>query len=333
MKLLMLGGTVFLGRHTVEAALARGHDMTIFHRGQRNPDLFPNVEKIHGDRDPLKDANGLAQLKGRNWDAVIDFCGYVPRVVKASAELLADSVEHYTFISSVSVYPDLDKTPSLDENAPVGKLEDETVEEITGESYGPLKALCEQAAERAFPSRTLNIRPGLIVGPNDPTDRFTYWPVRVARGGEVLAPGDPDWETQVIDVRDLGDWTIRMVDQKATGVYNATGYDTPLTFGQLLETCKTVSGSDAQFVWMDNKWLLEAGVQPWMELPLWLGEDDMAVSIAKAVSAGLTFRPIADTVRDTLAWEATRPQDYQWRVGMKREKEEALLKRWGNEHQ
>jgi 2'-hydroxyisoflavone reductase len=236
------------------------------------------------------------------------------------------------FISSVSVYPDLDKTRGLDENAPVGKLEDETIEEITSESYGPLKALCEQAAEMAFPGRALNIRPGLIVGPNDPTDRFTYWPVRVARGGEVLAPGGPDWETQVIDVRDLGEWTIRLVEQKATGVYNATGYDTPLTFGQLLETCKAVSGSDAKFVWMDNKWLLEAGAQPWMELPLWLGEDDMAVSIAKAVEAGLIFRPIADTVRDTLAWEATRPQDREWRAGMKREKEEELLKRWESRH-
>ncbi len=208
MKLLVLGGTVFLGRHLVEAATARGHSVTLFNRGQHNPELYPEVEKLRGDRD-----SDLSALQGRRWDAVIDTCGYLPRAVRASAELLADAVDHYTFISSISVYADF-HTPAMDESAPVGTLADETVEEVTGETYGPLKALCEQAAERALPGRVLNIRPGLIVGPHDPTDRFTYWPVRVARGGEVLAPGRPHVPVQVIDGRDLAEWTVRMVEAR-----------------------------------------------------------------------------------------------------------------------
>ncbi|MEK7324009.1 MAG: NAD-dependent epimerase/dehydratase family protein [Chloroflexota bacterium] len=323
MKLLILGGTVFLGRHTVEVALARGHEVTLFNRGQRDPELFPDVEKLLGDR------NGdLSALRWRKWDAVVDTCGYVPRIVRASAELLAQAVERYVFISSISVYHELDKAPGLDEDSPVGKLEDETVEEITGETYGPLKALCEQAAEQALPGRALNIRPGLIVGPHDPTDRFTYWPVRVAQGGGVLAPDGPNWHTQVIDVRDLAEWTIRMVEAKTTGVFNATGPDYPLTFGKVLDECKAVSGSDARFVWVDGKFLLDAGVQPWSELPLWLGGGDMTVSVNKAIAAGLTFRPLADTIRDTLAWDATRPSDREPRAGMKKEREEELLSQW-----
>src|SRR5262245_38592594 len=194
MKLLILGGTVFLGRYLVETALAHGHEVTLFNRGQHNPDLYPDVEKLHGDRD-----GGLDILRGRRWDAVIDTCGYVPRVVRASAELLAGAVDHYTFISSISAYPSF-KAIGNDERPPVGTLADPTVEEVTGESYGPLKALCEQAVEQALPGRTLNIRPGLIVGPYDPSDRFTYWPHRVAQGGEVLAPGRPERHVQVVDV-------------------------------------------------------------------------------------------------------------------------------------
>ncbi len=329
MKILMIGGTVFLGRHTVDAALARGHEVVLFNRGQHNPDLFPEIEKIRGDRDPLKEPDGLAALKGRHWDAVIDFCGYLPRVVRASAELLADSVERYVFISSVSVYRDLDKAPGLDEASPVGKMEDETIEEITGDTYGPLKALCEQAAATVFSGRALIIRPGLIVGPHDPSDRFTYWPVRIARGGAVLCPGGPDWETQVIDGRDLAEWTVRMVESKASGVYNATGPDYRLSFGPLLETCKQVSGSDANFIWADEEWLIGQSVQPWLELPLWLGPGaSMAVNIRPAVAAGLTFRPIASTVRDTLAWAATRLPDHEWRAGLTTGKEQELLTMW-----
>jgi 2'-hydroxyisoflavone reductase len=325
MKLLVLGGTVFLGRHLVEAALARGHEVTLFTRGQHNPELFPQVEKLRGNRD-----GELAVLRGRRWDAAIDTSGYVPRLVRASAELLADQVEHYTFISSISVYADVSK-PGLDESTPVGKLEDETVEEVTGETYGPLKALCEQAAEAAMPGRVLIIRPGLIVGPHDPTDRFTYWPHRVAKGGDVLAPGRPERVVQFIDVRDLAEWTLRMVEARHTGTYHATGPDEPLPMQQLLETCKIASGSNARFTWVSDEQLLQEKVGPWMELPLWIPENDpesvgfMRVNVGKAIAAGLTFRPLAETVRDTLAWDATRPPDAERKAGMKRERETELL--------
>ncbi len=219
MRILILGGTVFVGRHLVEAALARGHEVTLFNRGQHGPDLYPGVEKLRGDRD-----GGLDALRGRRWDAAIDTCGYVPRIVRASATLLANAVDHYTFISSVSVYPEA-HTRHLDEDSPVGALDDESVEDVTPETYGPLKALCEQAAEGAMSGRALTIRPGLIVGPHDPTDRFTYWPRRVAQGGEVLAPGRPERPVQIIDARDLAAWTLQLVASGARGVYNATGPD------------------------------------------------------------------------------------------------------------
>ena len=328
MKILILGGTVFLGRHLVEAALARGHEVTLFNRGQHHPGLFPDVEKLRGDRDGNLDA-----LRGRRWDAVVDTCGYVPRVVRASADLLAGAVKHYTFISSLSVYADT-REPGIDESAPVGKLQDETVEEITGETYGPLKALCEQAAERAMPGRVLNARPGLIVGPHDPTDRFTYWPARVARGGDVLAPGRPDRRIQFIDVRDLSEWIVRAVEHNLTGVYNANGPDDPLSMGQLLETSKRISGSDATFVWGAEHFLIDSGVQPWSEVPLWIPESDsdaagfFAFDCRKAITAGLTFRSLEDTVRDTLEWTVSRLEIGDWRAGLKPEREKELLEAW-----
>lgn len=326
MRLLVLGGTVFLGRHLVEAAVGRGHTVTIFNRGQANPDLFPEVEKLRGSRD-----GDLIVLQGRRWDAVLDTSGYVPRIVRASAELLADAANHYTFISSISAYADFSK-PDFDESAPVGKLTDESVEEVNGDTYGPLKALCEQTVEQAMPGRTLVIRPGLIVGPYDPTDRFTYWPHRVAQGGEVLAPGRPERQIQIIDARDLAEWTLRMVEAEQTGAYHATGPDYALTMGQLLETCKTVSHSDARFAWVSESCLLEAGATPWMELPLWIPESDASstgfqrANVSKAISAGLTFRPLAETAQDTLAWDAARPADREWRAGLKPEREQHLLK-------
>jgi 2'-hydroxyisoflavone reductase len=326
MNLLILGGTIFLGRHLAESALRRGHTVTLFNRGQHNPELFPEVEKLRGDR-----ATDLDPLKGREWDAVIDTCGYFPRVVRNSAEMLRDSVGHYTFISSISVYPDFSK-PGMDEAAPVGTLEDPTVEEVTGETYGPLKALCEQAVEEALPGRTLNIRPGLIVGPFDPSDRFTYWPRRVAQGGDVLAPAGPDFPVEIIDARDLAEWNLDMVEQGKTGVYNATGPDYTLTLGKVLETCKEVSGSDARFVWMDEKFLLDHEVGPWMELPLWVSGDDVdgfsKIDCRRAIAAGLRFRPLEETVRDTLEWDRTRPADVEYRAGMKPEREQELLNAW-----
>jgi 2'-hydroxyisoflavone reductase len=327
MKLLVLGGTVFLGRHIVDSALRRGHEVTTFTRGKHNPDLFPDVEKLRGDRD-----SDLSALEGRRWDAVIDTCGYVPRVVRRSAELLAGAVEHYTFISSISVYADF-ATPGMDESGAVGTIEDTTIEEVNGETYGPLKALCERAAEESMPGRVLAIRPGLIVGPNDPTDRFTYWPHRIAQGGEVLAPGKPELPTQIIDVRDLAEWNVRMVEQRKTGTYNATGPDYTLTMGAFLEECVRTSGSDARLNWLPDDFLLEKNVAPWSELPLWLPDTTEyagfnTVDCSRAFTDGLTFRPIAGTIADTLAWDATLPADRELRAGIPRDRERELLQAW-----
>lgn len=328
MKILILGGTVFVGRHLVEAAQARGHEVTLFNRGRHNAGLFPQVEKLRGDRD----GDGLDALAGRSWDAVLDTCGYVPRIVRQSAELLSGSVPQYVFISSISVYADTG-APGVDEDSPVGTLEDETTEEIVGDTYGPLKALCEQAVQAALPDGALIIRPGFIVGPHDPTDRFTYWPHRVAQGEDVLAPGRPDQPVQVIDARDLAEWTVRLLEQGATGVYNATGPDYPLTLGALLQTCKTVSGSDARFVWVTDEFLKENDADTFALLPFYLPQSSesggiMGAGIAKAVASGLTFRPLADTVNDTLTWDNARPSDDPRKVGLSRERERELLEKY-----
>ncbi len=325
MRLLIIGGTVFVGRHLVEAALARGHTVTLFNRGQHNPELFPTVEKIKGDRN-----GGLDALAGRQWDAVIDTCGYVPRSVTASATHLANQVSHYTFISTISVYADYSQA-GIDESSPVGRLDDPTVEEVTGERYGPLKALCEEAAEAAMPGRVLTVRPGLIVGPHDPTDRYPYWPVRVARGGEVLAPGDPTQQIQFIDVRDLAEWTIRMVEMNTTGIYNATGPAQPLTMQHFLAACNAVAHHKADFTWVSETFLLEQGVGAFIELPLWVPAAMAGleqVDCQKAIKAGMTFRPLATTIEDTLVWHTTRPADHQWRAGLTAEREIQLLQAW-----
>ncbi len=328
MKLLILGGPKFLGRALIDAAQAYGHEVTLFNRGRTNAELYPEVEKLYGDRD-----GGLDALRGRHWDAVVDTCGYVPRVVESSAALLSDAADHYTFVSSLSVYSG-GGAAGRDESAAVGTLEDESVEEITGETYGPLKALCEQAAERHFPGRALTVRAGLIVGPHDASDRFTYWPWRVAQGGEVLAPETPDYRVQLIDVGDLASWIIRMAEARKGGVYNATGPAGALKLGEILQTSKEVSDSDATFTWVTEEFLLAEEVGPWIELPLWIPSSDPdaagfhSFDISKAIADGLTFRPLADTIRDTLAWAATRAADWQWRAGLSRDKERALLDKW-----
>jgi 2'-hydroxyisoflavone reductase len=328
MKLLILGGTVFLGRALVEAALARGHTVSIFTRGRTNPDLFPQVEHLVGNR-----LENLSALEGGAWDAVIDTSGYVPRAVSMAAQLLRDRTAHYTFISSVSAYASLSQ-PGIGEDAALGTLTDETVEEVNGETYGPLKVLCERTAKQEYGNQALIIRPGLIVGPHDPTDRFTYWPWRVAQGGEVLAPGRPERLVQFIDVRDLAEWNVRMSEAGQAGIYNATGPLPQPGMGGLLHTCKEVSGSDAQFVWVSDEFLVDKEVGPWMELPLWIPENDpdhggmMQVDITLAVASGLTFRPLEDTVRDTLVWAQTRPNDRSWRAGGVQHREAELLRQW-----
>ena len=321
MKLLILGGTVFLGRHIVEAAVARAHEVTLFNRGQHNPDVFPSVEKLRGDR------NGdMSALQARHWDAAIDTSGYVPRAVRASVGALAHSVNHYTFISSISAYADF-KTMGMNENSALATLEDKSVEDVNNETYGALKALCEEAAEATLPGRVLIVRPGLIVGPDDPTDRFTYWPHRVSQGGEVLAPGRPDQQIQFIDVRDLAEWIVRMVEKNQTGVYNATGPDYLLTMGQFLEECKRATDSNARFTWVGDAFVPadDANFQPWAP-DEYIGIS--TVNCSKALTAGLTFRPLTDTLRDTLAWKVASPSRGELRSGLKPEQEKELLAKW-----
>jgi 2'-hydroxyisoflavone reductase len=327
-SILLLGGTGFLGPQLVEVAQARGHTLTLFNRGKTRPTLFPNVEKLRGDRD-----GDLKALEGRKWDVVIDTSGYVPRVVKASAELLAPSVKAYVFISSISVFGDTSK-PGMDETAPVATLTDAASEDVR-KDYGALKALCEKAAEAAMPGRVLNIRPGLIVGPGDPTDRFTYWPVRVQKGGELLAPGSGRDPVQFIDARDLAAWIILAIEQGDVGVFNATGPDKELTMAALLDACKAASGSAASFIWVPTEFLAQQKVEPWSDMPVWVpaaGEDlGMAqISCAKAIGRGLRFRPAEETARDTLAWWATLPDERRakLRAGLAQDRELAVLGEW-----
>jgi 2'-hydroxyisoflavone reductase len=325
-RLLILGGTVFLGRQITEQALERGHDVTLFTRGRTRPALFPQAERLTGDRDGALDA-----LQGRTWDAVLDCSGYVPRLVRDSAQLLAGAVDHYTFVSSVSVYADYSR-PGLDEDAPVARMEDESVEHVDEDTYGPMKALCERAVVAALPGRSLILRPGLIVGPNDPTDRFTYWPVRIAAGGEVLAPGDPAAPAQWIDVRDVAAFVLDLSEQRVGGVFNTVGPAQPATLGGLLDACiREVAPSGTELRWADDDFLLGEGVQPWVDLPLWLGGDPaMAgfeqISGRRALDAGLRLRPVEQTVADTLRWHRSDDGGVK-RAGfqLSREREAALL--------
>ncbi|MDX6448425.1 MAG: hypothetical protein QOH02_853 [Gaiellaceae bacterium] len=316
MKLLVLGGTRFLGRAIVESALAGGHEVSIFTRGQTNSDLFPEAEHLTGDRD-----GDLAALESGHWDTAIDTCGYYPRVVRASAELLAARVDQYVFISSVSVYADLSTPPN--ESSAVATMDDETLEEMGDEFqyYGPLKALCEAEVERAFPGRALIVRPGLIVGPHDPTDRFTYWPRRLAQGGEILGPAPAEELVQFIDVRDLGEWIVRLVEGRRTGTFNAVNEG--LRWSELL------AGADV--TWVDSSFLLEQGVGEWIELPLWIADPAFAAhartDVSRATAAGLTFRPLAETIRDTAEWDAQRGEG-KLAAGLAPEREAELLAAW-----
>lgn len=295
MRLLVLGGTLFFGRHVVEAALARGHEVVLLNRGRRNPQLFSQIERLRGDRD-----GDLSALRGRTFDAVIDPSGYKPEQVRAVTEVLGGSIAHYTFISSISVYRQFPPHRSFDEDAALAEGD---------QGYGALKARCEEALEETLPGRVARVRPGLIVGPHDPTDRFTYWPRRVARGGNVLAPGRPGRPVQFVDVRDLAEWCLRLAEHHRVGVFNAVGPRSTETMGRLLDDCAAVAKSHVRFTWVPDQDLLAAGVKPWTELPLWIPESDSEVGgmlladNRRAVAAGLTFRPITDTIRATLMWD------------------------------
>lgn len=333
LDILILGGTRFLGLHMTAYALSRGHRVTFFNRGKTNTSRFSEVERLTGDR------NGdIAALQGRRWDAVIDNSGYVPRQVTATAELLHATTPLYVFVSTVSVYAGFDK-PS-DENSPLGTLTDPTTDKVDGLTYGPLKALCEQAARQVYgDQRSLIIRPGLIVGPDDNTDRFTYWPARAARGGKFIAPGNPRDPVQFIDVRDLAEFTIESIEKNLSGTFNLLSSPGRFSIGDVInasvEAAKKVAMADADPVWVPASFLVEQKISAWSDMPVWVpSEGDSAgfaaVSAARAVSAGMRTRPVLETVTDTLRWHLSRPEAERakLRAGISPEREHEALVRW-----
>jgi 2'-hydroxyisoflavone reductase len=334
LRILILGGTGFIGPYEVRYALSRGHKVTTFNRGKTHPGELPKeVEQLIGDRNGQLDA-----LRNRQWDVVIDDPTTLPAWVRDAARILKGNVERYVFISTISVYADTSQ--GVDETAPLAKYDGpdpykETIEAVKAsgyKTYGPLKALSEHEVEKWFPGKALIIRPGLIVGPGDPTDRFTYWPVRIDRGGEVLAPGKPSDPMQFIDARDLAEWTIRMAENRDTGIYNATGPATPLEMGGMLDKIKDALHSYATFTWLPAEFLKQQKVEAWSDMPVWAG-DELGLArtkINRALAKGLTFRPLGETARDTLAWFKSLPQDRQSKLhaGLTPEREAEVLAAW-----
>ena len=341
LKILVLGGTGLIGPPMVEYALARGHEVTLFNRGKTKTELFPDLEKLKGDRDGDLASIEEAVAAGRRWDVVIDNTASIPRWVTASAGLLADAADFYLYTSSISAYAE-HSTPNADETAPVGQIsaEDEakvlTTKDITGDNYGPLKARCEEEARKAFtPDRTCVVRPGLIVGPGDYSDRFTYWPVRITKGGEVMAPGNHDDPVQFIDCRDLGEWNIRLVENKTTGTFNGVGPRSPMTMAGMLYGIRATVSNDISFTWVPADFLEEHEVQPWRHMTVWVPpEGEFAgfstSKIDRAISAGLTFRPLVDTAFATVEYWSSLPADRlaEPRAGCPAELEEKVLAAW-----
>jgi nucleoside-diphosphate-sugar epimerase len=338
LRILILGGTGFTGPYQVRYALSRGHKVTTFNRGKTHPGELPNeVEQLIGDRNGQLDA-----LRDRQWDVAIDNPTTLPAWVRDAAQILKGNVERYVFISTISVYADTGQ--GVDETAPLAKYDGpdpykETIEAVKAsgyKTYGPLKALSEKEAEKWFPEKKLIVRPGLIVGPRDETDRFTYWPVRIDRGGEVLAPGTPSDPVQFIDARDLAEWTIRMAENRETGIYNATGPAKALEIGAMLGSIKDALHSSATFTWLPAEFLKQQKVEAWSDMPVWAG-DELGLArtkIDRALAKGLTFRPLAETARDTRAWFKSLPQDRQskLRAGLTPEREAEVLAAWKKQH-
>ncbi len=321
LKVLILGGTSFLGPHLTKELLNHGHRVTHFNRG--NGLAFPGIETLRGDR-----CSNLSALEGRKWDAVIDTSGYIPRVVEASSKVLAKATNYYIFISTISVYDNF-KDLHLDENSPLAKLEYDD-EKITDKTYGPLKAGCEKIIKTYFPDNSLIIRPGLIVGPYDQTDRFTYWVRRIAKGGKVLIPNTPKQKLQIIDVRDLSRWIVKMMEERASGIYNATGPKEELNFEKFVNECAKVAKNKVEFIWVDEKILIDLGFNNWDKFPLWLpSKSEMTglfcIDSHKAREKGLTSRPLLETISDTLNWDSKRTYRKIER-GLSREEEERILK-------
>lgn len=331
LRILILGGTSFIGPHQVEYAQTRGHRISLFNRGRTNPHLFPDVEKLIGDR------NGdFESLKGKRWDVCIDNSASNPEWVRMSAGLLRDQVDHYIYVSSLSAYADM-SIEGIDEDHPTHTYEtaDADTDTPAGElPYGLRKSLSEDEAMKAMgPDRTTVVRPGLIVGPRDGTDRFTYWPVRIHRGGEVLAPGTPDDPTMHVDARDLARWMIRLAENTVTGTFNAVG--DPMPMAEMLYGIKAVTEAPASFTWVPADFLAEHEVQPWSDMPCWVPPTGATAGFGlfenrRAVEAGLTFRPLAETARDTLEWHFTRPEERrnELRAGIAAEREAEVLEAW-----
>ncbi len=333
-RILFIGGTDFLGPPTVRRAIERGHVVTLFNRGRTHPTLFQQLERIKGDRNVDAD---LQQLAGREFDAVVDTCGYFPRQVRESAGVLAATTSQYVFVSTIAVYRLLD-AQGAGEDAPLATLPPDVDAEklkTTGDrnQLGALKSLCEQAAEKEMPGQVTNLRPGVIVGPDDDGDWGTYWPLRVAEGGEVLAPGTPKDPVQFIDVRDLGDFIIHCIENATVGVMNATGPQGGMPIDDLLQACKSAARSDARFTWVSDEFLNEQKIRGMIDLPCWTsprepGGGITAVSVAKAVAAGLAFRPAVETARDTIDWFRKTQGRRALRAGLAREAEAKALAAW-----
>ena len=338
LRILILGGTGFTGPFQVQYALSRGHKVTVFNRGKTHPGELPReAEQLLGDRNGQLDA-----LKGRKWDVCIDIPTTLPVWVRDAAQVLQGNVDRYVFISTISVYSDNSK-PGMDESGPLAEYKGADAMKETPDTlrasrfglYGPLKVLSEKEAEKWFPGKALVIRPGLIVGPGDETDRFTYWPVRLDRGGEILAPGAPTDPVQFIDARDLAEWTIRMVEQGTTGTFNATGPKTKLTISEMFEGIKKATKTESRFTWADADFLAAQKVRPWSDMPVWVpprgGSAGFSeISIKKALDKGLTFRAIPDTTRATLDWfrKQTAERQAKLKAGLTAEREAEVLAAW-----
>lgn len=327
MNLLIIGGTQFVGRHIAYAALERGDRVTLFNRGRTQGDAIAGVEQVHGDR------NGdLHRLDGRTWDAVIDACGYTPVEVEISARYFSERTGAYVFISTISVY-DQEGVSSIDEDSPLcawPREADRT--RMTPETYGPLKVSCEDVVSGAFGERSLIVRPGLVAGAYDPTDRFTYWPVRCAAGGEILAPGAADHPIQYIDARDLGAFTISLAHQRATGIYNAVTTPDSVTFGDLFSGCFAANGAAAPVRYASETFLEKHSVAPWSDLPLWIprsgpGLAMVRISNARSRARGLHVRPVAESARGVLEWAVrTGKRVGALQAGLTLERETELLR-------
>lgn len=325
LRILILGGTSFIGPHQVEYALARGHTITLFNRGRTNPGMFSELETLIGDR-----TGDVSALEGRQWDVVLDNSAQEPEWVDLTGRVLRDNVQRYILVSTRSVYSDLSRVPST-ADAPVHTLENTTVQPGERRPYGLRKALCEKAARNAFGDRATILRPGLIIGPGDETDRFTYWPVRIERGGEVLAPGDGTDPVQIIDARDFSEWMVRLGENDTPGTFNAVGPFIPRPFDELLYGIRAVTTAETSFTWVDTDWLLERDVRPYSDLPVWMPARGRNLGFARfdltpEINAGLTFRSLAQTTAETLAWWHAQPKERQTlKTGLTADRERELL--------